>query len=209
MMLSGGMDSTVMAYYLKDQGFELYGVHINAGQPNFLQDRQAVNLISQKLHVPVEIIDVPGLVASYKGNLQPEFEEHSQPCCETTRPFIAPLSMAGVYADIAGFDNLYIAYLKEEIDDFQSRYANLNEVHMHFENMINAGRGTSFKIETPFMTKSKSDIVVLGQQLNVPLGSTWSCWNSFSLHCGTCAGCTGRKAAFSKNKSVDPTRYLA
>ena len=91
--------------------------------------------------------------------------------CETSRPFIAALSIAGVYADMAGFETMQIAYLKEELDEFASRYANLQDVHDHFENIINAGRSKKFKIETPFMNMSKADVVELGQQLGVPNGN--------------------------------------
>lgn len=208
LMLSGGLDSTVMAYHLKKEGYQLYGVHINAGQPHFLQDRRAVNLLSMDLGIPVQIIDVPKLVDSFKGYLQTDFEIQHQVFCETSRPFIAALSLAGVYADITGFDNLYIAYLKEELEEFKSRYANLKDVHVNFEKMINVGRNKNFRIETPFMEKSKSDVVALGVKLGVPMDTTWSCWNNHVVHCGHCKGCGGRKTAFLSTNTTDEIKYL-
>ena len=31
-LLSGGMDSTTLAYVAKDQGYEIYALHVNYGQ---------------------------------------------------------------------------------------------------------------------------------------------------------------------------------
>ncbi len=64
------------------------------------------------------------------------------------------------------------------------------------------------RIEAPFLTKMKSDIVRIGAGLGVPFQETWSCYKGGDLHCGTCGTCVERREAFELAGVDDPTRYL-
>jgi len=61
---------------------------------------------------------------------------------------------------------------------------------------------------TPFMNKTKADIVTIGAQLNVPFGLTYSCYKGELLtHCGKCGTCVERREAFIEAGIPDPTMY--
>jgi len=62
-------------------------------------------------------------------------------------------------------------------------------------------------IMTPFSNKTKTDIVKLGAELNVPFEHTWSCYVGSKVHCGECGTCVERKEAFRLAGICDPTRY--
>ena len=49
--------------------------------------------------------------------------------------------------------------------------------------------------------------VKLGDELNVPLGQTWSCYKGQKLHCGMCGTCIERREAFQLAGVTDPTIY--
>ncbi|TXH54674.1 MAG: 7-cyano-7-deazaguanine synthase, partial [Desulfurellales bacterium] len=64
-----------------------------------------------------------------------------------------------------------------------------------------------FEIRTPFIYKTKADIVALGVKLGVPYEKTWTCYNGGDVHCGRCATCVERLEAFDLAGAVDPVTY--
>ena len=61
------------------------------------------------------------------------------------------------------------------------------------------GSGKQLRVEAPFVTKNKKEIVALGKKLGVPYQLTWSCYEGGDKPCGKCATCIDRKAAFAAN----------
>lgn len=66
------------------------------------------------------------------------------------------------------------------------------------------GTGGELRLEAPFVTWSKADIVRRGLELNVPYELTWSCYEGGETPCGKCATCLDRAAAFAANNTEDP-----
>lgn len=79
-----------------------------------------------------------------------------------------------------------------------------------FHNAMNEavweGSGHQLRIEAPFVTMNKSDVVRLGLQLGVPYELTWSCYEGGEHSCGKCGTCIDREAAFKANGVEDPAR---
>jgi 7-cyano-7-deazaguanine synthase len=65
----------------------------------------------------------------------------------------------------------------------------------------------TIEILAPFLSVTKTDIVKLGAQLQVPFERTWSCYKGGALHCGTCGTCFERREAFALAGVADPTIY--
>ncbi len=59
----------------------------------------------------------------------------------------------------------------------------------------------------PFLYKDKTDIVRVGNEINVPFTETWSCYKGGALHCGRCGTCVERREAFDLANINDPTVY--
>lgn len=64
------------------------------------------------------------------------------------------------------------------------------------------------RLEAPFVHRSKTDIARLGHRLSVDWGSTWSCYEGGEVHCGRCGTCVERREAFHDAGIKDPTDYL-
>jgi len=62
-------------------------------------------------------------------------------------------------------------------------------------------------IETPFITKSKADLLGIGVGVGAPVGLTWSCYEGGEQHCGRCGTCVERAEAFYLAGIPDPTFY--
>ena len=63
------------------------------------------------------------------------------------------------------------------------------------------------KLYTPFLEKTKADIVAEGAQLGVVFSLTWSCYKGGEQHCGRCGTCVERREAFEIAGIQDPTDY--
>jgi 7-cyano-7-deazaguanine synthase len=66
------------------------------------------------------------------------------------------------------------------------------------------GSGEQLKIEAPFISMSKEQVVKTGLDLKVPYEMTWSCYEGEDQPCGLCGTCLDRIAAFEKNGIRDP-----
>lgn len=69
---------------------------------------------------------------------------------------------------------------------------------------IYEGSGHQLKLEAPFATFTKKDIVRMGIELKVPYELTWSCYEGNDKPCGKCGTCIDRQAAFEANGIIDP-----
>ncbi|MDK3017458.1 7-cyano-7-deazaguanine synthase QueC [Pseudodonghicola flavimaris] len=63
------------------------------------------------------------------------------------------------------------------------------------------------RLSTPFVHRSKADIVTAGAQAGTPFEQTWSCYKGGEEHCGRCGTCVERREAFALAGVADPTTY--
>ncbi|WP_373049767.1 7-cyano-7-deazaguanine synthase QueC [Thalassovita aquimarina] len=63
------------------------------------------------------------------------------------------------------------------------------------------------RLSTPFVHRSKADIVTEGARVNTPFADTWSCYKGGEHHCGRCGTCVERREAFDLAGIEDPTTY--
>ena len=64
------------------------------------------------------------------------------------------------------------------------------------------------RVDAPYATSSKADVIRKGVALGVPFESTLSCMKPVGiLHCGTCSKCRERHDAFVDANVADPTTY--
>ncbi|KFE33626.1 7-cyano-7-deazaguanine synthase QueC [Thioclava atlantica] len=63
------------------------------------------------------------------------------------------------------------------------------------------------RLSTPFVHRSKADIVTEGAKYGTPFAETWSCYKGGAHHCGRCGTCVERREAFDLAGVPDPTVY--
>jgi len=64
--------------------------------------------------------------------------------------------------------------------------------------------GDPIAIRTPLIQASKSEIVVMGHELDAPLHLTWSCYQGGDTPCGVCDACLIRAQGFARAGLDDP-----
>ncbi|QCX32878.1 7-cyano-7-deazaguanine synthase QueC [Caloramator sp. E03] len=69
---------------------------------------------------------------------------------------------------------------------------------------IYEGTGGKIKLEAPFWSFTKKDIVREGLDLGVDFSHTWSCYKGQDEPCRSCATCIDREKAFELNDTIDP-----
>lgn len=69
---------------------------------------------------------------------------------------------------------------------------------------IYEGSGKQIKVEAPFISWTKAEVVKKGLELGVPYKYTWSCYNGNDKPCGKCGTCIDRAKAFELNGVKDP-----
>ena len=78
------------------------------------------------------------------------------------------------------------------------------EYLVQINNVLALNRKNNLEIVAPLVAMSKKEVVQLGQQLRVPFGRTWSCYEGGATPCMKCATCAERNAAFQENGLPDP-----
>jgi 7-cyano-7-deazaguanine synthase len=207
-VFSGGSDSSVVAYWAKSQGYEVYAITFNYGQ---IANReiQSAQKIAQKLAIPIKVVDVSplkkvfGEVTSLCNANIPMTSSFSQPIIVPFRNAIF-LSVAVSYAVSISVDKIF--YGAQGSDE--PFYPDCRkEFYKAFEKAACLGTEKEISIEAPFSGKPKSETIKAGAELGVPFELTWSCYRDGPLHCGKCESCVNRKKAFAQAGMRDPTKY--
>ena len=208
-ILSGGPDSTTVAYWAKNQGFEVYAITFNYGQLA-AREIKCAHGIAERLGVPHKVIDLSSLREIYAGVTS--LVDDNVPMSSTfTDPLIVPfrngifLAVAVAYASTIGATKIfYGAHGSDEpfYPDCRKEFYNA------FENAAKLGTELELTIESPFSESPKSEIIRKGFELGVPFDLTWSCYINGPKHCGRCESCMNRKRAFLEAATPDPTEYM-
>ncbi|WP_158851154.1 7-cyano-7-deazaguanine synthase QueC [Saccharothrix deserti] len=215
---SGGLDSTVLAYWLAARHSRLTLLSFDYGQRHRVELRHAAE-IARLLHSRHEIIDLTSLGALMTGSALtdasvavPNGHYTDESMVVTVVPnrnavmldiavsvAIAARADAVAFGAHAGDHSVYPDCRPE----FVERFA--RSVHAANDGLL----VPEFQVLAPFLSLSKTDIVRLGIALEVPFARTWSCYRGQEVHCGTCGTCVERREAFRDNDIDDPTVYRA
>lgn len=208
-ILSGGPDSTTVAYWAKRQGYQTYAITFNYGQLAQKEVEYAIKN-AERLGIPIKIINMSSLKDIYSG-VTSLVDEDIPVTSAFSQSIIVPfrngvfLSIAVAYAISIGATRIfYGAHGSDERFYPDCR----KEFYKAFETAARLGTEQEVVIESPFSDIPKSKIIKKGAELGVPYNLTWSCYLNRSKHCGKCESCMNRKQAFKEAGIPDPTEYI-
>jgi len=208
-VLSGGPDSAVVAYWASKKGYELYPITFNYGQIA-VKENQSAEKIAESLGTKTKIVDLSALkgvfgdVTSLCNTNIPLTSEFSQPIIVPFRNAIF-LSVAVSYAVSVGANKIFYGAHGSDEPFYPDCRRTFYEA---FEKAARLGTGQKISIQAPFSGKRKSEVIRRGAKLGVPFEFTWSCYLGEGKHCGRCESCVNRKKAFIEAEVPDPTKYL-
>jgi 7-cyano-7-deazaguanine synthase len=173
-LMSGGIDSSALAYHLLSQGFFVEGRFVDYGQLAAKPEFEAVCAIAKHLEISVQKIVITGLGSSGSGELVGRnallifsvlFGIQGQP----------GLLGIGVHAGTAYFDCS---------PDFVTTVDKL--VAEHTDGKVS--------VVAPFLGWSKKDVFDYFVASGLPVEVTFSCEAGTIPTCGVCASCRDREA---------------
>lgn len=208
-VLSGGPDSSTVAYWAKKQGYDLYAITYKYGQIA-ANEIESATRVAEMLGVPIKVVDLSSLKEIFAG-VTSLCDENIPITSGFSQPIIVPfrnaifLSIAVSYAVAVGARRVFYGAQGSDEPFYPDCRREFCE---SFERAAKLGTDQDIVIEAPFSNIPKSGIIKLGSELGVPLDLTWSCYLNGPKHCGKCESCVNRKKAFREAEVADSTQYL-
>lgn len=213
-IVSGGMDSVTLAYLLPSLGYtDLYFLSFDYGQRH-KKEIQFAKLAAERLSACHTVLDLSSVGKLWKSSLTdisipvPDGHYASENMLSTIVPNRNAIMLAIAYGIAVTEQADAVAIGVHAGDHFiypDCRPDFINAFRIMQEHAVKDISNAS--LLTPFLDKSKSEIVGIGTLLGVPYEDTWSCYKGGDIHCGTCGTCVERKEAFMLARVKDPTQY--
>ncbi len=214
-LLSGGMDSSTLAYLAKSEGYEICALHLNYGQRTESKELACAQKIATLLEAKDFIAVNVGYFSQFgessltdKKIAVEEFDSERAHVPNTYVPFRNAnlLSIATSFAEAKDADAIFIGVQSLDYSGYPDCRPQFIEA---FQRVIDLGTKDTTKIalKTPFIHMTKTDILNVGMKLGVPYEYTWSCYQNEDKACGTCGSCHFRKEAFAAIGRQDPIVY--
>lgn len=209
---SGGMDSTVLVYQLRSQGYDVMALSVDYGQRH-RKELDSASAICRITGISHEVADLRGITHLLKGSSLTDskidvpdghYAEESMKATVVPNRNMIMLSVAIGYAISLGAQ--FVAYGAHAGD-----HIIYPDCRPEFAAAINTAALLAdwhqVELLRPFIRLTKAEIAKRGAELNVPFELTWSCYKGGERHCGRCGTCVERAEAFNLTGLQDPTEY--
>jgi 7-cyano-7-deazaguanine synthase len=214
-LISGGMDSSTLAYLSKSRGYDILALHVNYGQRTERKElacaKKIASLLGAQDFVEIDLGYFSKFGASSLTDRRIEVDrfDPSRPSLPNTYvPFRNAnlLSIATSFAEARSAEAIFIGVQALDYSGYPDCRPQFIEA---FQRVIDVGTKdhTNIELITPFIRMTKTDILREGLKLGVPYEHTWSCYRNEKRACGMCGSCYYRREAFNALKVRDPVPY--
>ena len=215
-VVSGGLDSAVLAHHLRDHGWGLRLLSFDYGQRH-AKELDCARVLAAALGARHDVVDLRSVGRLLAGSALTDAgvdvpdghytDESMRATVVANRN--AVFVQAAVGAAVAeGAAAVALGIHAGDHAIYPDCRPEFVEAAEHLARVANEGFAVEgFTVLAPFLRWSKADIVRRGAELGVPFADTWSCYKGGDVHCGTCGTCTERREAFADIGVDDPTKY--
>jgi len=200
LLLSGGLDSSILLYYLmEDAGQEVTAISFNYGQRHskeiscarwFAEDVGISHIIVDLPRLGGSALTEPAVITNVHQSEKIPHGHYEDACMKATIVPGRNMIMLGYAANIAIANKMDAIAIANHAGD-HAIYPDCRE------DFIRSMRSVLSPLEvlSPFCTFSKKEIVNIGWELEVPFGMTWTCYEGGKRPCGKCGACVEREEA--------------
>lgn len=183
-LVSGGLDSTVMALLVKEEGLPQFPLFIDYGQLARERELMACQVNFQRHALPEPtVISIGGYGAILSSGLTDPardiYEDAFLPCRN-----LMFVTIGAAYAYQCNATSVGIGLLNEEFSLFpdQTR-AFLDDAEV----VLSRSLGNSVNLLAPLMSFSKADVLATAKAMGID--GTYSCHTGTETPCGICVAC--------------------
>lgn len=217
-LFSGGLDSTTVLAFAKNQSFDCYPISFSYGQKHSVELNAAKKIAAFFGIKNHKIITLPndmfGSSALTDAEVNvPEYSDSAEiPVTYVPARNTIFLSIALGYAESIGAHDIFIGVSDVDYSgypDCRPEFINAFEILANLATKDGV-EGRTIKIHTPLIHLSKGETVKLGVENGVDYSLTVSCYSAnpdTGAACGVCDSCTYRKKGFAEAAILDPTVY--
>lgn len=201
-LLSAGMDSTVNLFATAAQAQVLLALTFNYGQRAAIKEIACAKRLCEKLQVPHQVIELPFVKGLGKSGLTDKTQPipvGSQVVMDdlaisttTAKSVWVPnrngifLNVAAGFAESLGADWIVPGFNKEEAATFPD---NSEEFLKIITEALSYSTANKVMVKCFTTHKTKTEIVQMGQALNVDWSLLWPCYLNGEKWCGECESC--------------------
>jgi 7-cyano-7-deazaguanine synthase len=201
-LMSGGLDSTTLAYQFISKNVDFVPLIINYGQHCYETELARLKQVLPKQYESkLEVIDVSGIYrySTSKFIKAGDLWTDEISADDLYIPYrnVLLLTIGASFARTLNLDRVYSAFINsnhaKEIDCSSTFFNNLDALLEEYG---------SVKIVMPYRDMSKVEVAKLGIKLGAPIGITFSCQASPEIPCGACPNCVDRLEALASLKET-------
>ena len=221
-LVSGGMDSAVVAAIARAQGFEVYALSVAYGQRHLseLAAAQRVALMTgatQHKTVDVDLRSIGGSALTDDIDVPTDDDGHLIGTGDIPSTYVPArntimLSVALGWAEVLGAKDIFCGVNAVDYSGYPDCRPAFVEA---FERLANLATKAGVEegglgVQAPLMAMTKADIVREGVRLGVDFSQTVSCYQADAegRACGHCDACLLRAQGFNEAGIADNTRYI-
>lgn len=214
-LLSGGMDSAVVAAIAREQGYAVHALSILYGQRHAAELAAARRVAGALCVVEHKVLTLDlraiGGSALTDDIAVPEEPGEGIPVTYVPARNTVFLALALGYAEVIGADNLFVGVNAVDYSGYPDCRPAFVEAFERLANVATrAGvEGHRLRVHAPLMQLGKDEIVREGLRLGVDFALTVSCYQADEegRACRRCDACRLRAQGFAAAGVADPTRY--
>jgi 7-cyano-7-deazaguanine synthase len=212
LLLSGGMDSTTLLWWMKTQGIsEIHTVSIDYGQRHLIEltcSAELSRIAGAQSHrvLKLDLTQIGGSPLTDAQLHVPAAKAKQQ--ISTVVPYRNMLfvTLTAAWAETQGITDIFLSPVKDD----EAAYRDCRRpFYDALESALSLGatHNIHMRTHTPFVDKWKIEVVKIGLTLGVPYEQTHTCYEGTRPACGRCDACTERLHAFRENNTPDPLQY--
>lgn len=214
-LLSGGMDSAVVAAMAIEQGFAVHALSVAYGQRHRSElaasDRVCTMLgVAEHKTVTVDLRSIGGSALTADIDV-PDSGGAGIPVTYVPARNTIMLSLALGWAEVLGANDIFCGVNAVDYSGYPDCRPAFIEAFRTLANLATRSgvEDGAIAIHAPLMQLSKADIAREGRRLGVDFAQTVSCYQADAegRACGHCDACALRAAGFHEAGLEDPTRY--